>query len=41
MITREQSARILYGDFAPRNVPRYTLAQAARFVNISPTSVIV
>jgi uncharacterized protein (DUF433 family) len=38
MVTREESARILYGDFAPRDVPRYALAQAARFINLSPTT---
>ena len=36
MITQEESARILYGDFAPRDLPRYTLADAARYVGLSP-----
>jgi uncharacterized protein (DUF433 family)/transposase-like protein len=31
-------ARILYGQFAPRDVPRYTIAQAARLVGLSPTT---
>ena len=38
MITPEESARILYGDFAPRDLPRYTLAQAARYARVSPTT---
>lgn len=38
MITREESAHILYGDFTPRDFPRYTLAQAARLVDVSPAT---
>jgi uncharacterized protein (DUF433 family)/transposase-like protein len=38
MITPKQSARILYGEFSPRDVPRYTLAQAARLVDVSPAT---
>src|ERR1700726_2555949 len=38
MITQEESARILYGGFAPRDLPRYTLARAARLVDVSPTT---
>jgi len=38
MIGQEQSASILYGTFAPRDVPRYTIAQAARYVDLSPTT---
>lgn len=38
MITEEQSARILYGDFAPREVPRYTVAQTSRYVGVAPTT---
>ena len=38
MITKEESARILYGDCAPRDFPRYTLAQAARLVGVSPAT---
>ena len=38
MITQEESARILYGESSPRDLPRYTLAQAARFINISATT---
>lgn len=37
-ITQEQSAVILYGNLAPREIPRYTLAQAARYVGVSPTT---
>ncbi|HVR10800.1 MAG TPA: DUF433 domain-containing protein [Thermoanaerobaculia bacterium] len=39
MISQEESARTLYGDFAPRDLPRYTLAQAARYARVSPTTV--
>lgn len=38
MITKEESARILYGSFAPQDLPRYTIAQAARYVDLSPTT---
>jgi len=38
MIDPKKSARILYGAFAPRDVPRYTLAQAARYVGLSPAT---
>src|SRR3954447_6255456 len=38
MIDQEESARILYGTFTPQEVPRYTIAQAARYVGLSPTT---
>ncbi len=38
MIDPEESARILYGTFTPPEVPRYTIAQAARYVGLSPTT---
>lgn len=38
MIDPQESARILYGAFAPRDVPRYTIAQAARYVGLSPAT---
>src|SRR4051794_35492953 len=38
MIDQEESARILYGTFTPPEMPRYTIAQAARYVGLSPTT---
>ena len=38
MIDQEESTRILYGPFTPQEVPRYTIAQAARYVGLSPTT---
>jgi len=38
MIDQKESARILYGAFTPPEVPRYTIAQAARYVGLSPTT---
>lgn len=38
MVDQKESARILYGDFAPRDVPRYTVAQASRYVGLSPAT---
>ena len=38
MIDQEESASILYGSLAPRDVPRYTIAQASRYVGLSPTT---
>src|SRR5947209_6394165 len=38
MMDPEESARILYGTFSPRDVPRYTVAQASRYVGLSPTT---
>lgn len=38
MIDQNESARILYGAFAPREVPRYTIVQASRYVGLSPTT---
>jgi uncharacterized protein (DUF433 family) len=38
MISQEESARILYGEFSPRDLPRYALAQAARYARVSPTT---
>jgi uncharacterized protein (DUF433 family) len=38
MISREQSAHILYGEFGPRDLPRYTLADAARYVRVKRTT---
>jgi uncharacterized protein (DUF433 family)/transposase-like protein len=35
---KKSVARLLYGHFAPRDVPRYTIAQAARLVGLSPTT---
>ncbi len=37
-IDRQESARLLYGAFTPRDVPRYTIAQAARYVGLSPAT---
>lgn len=34
----EDSAHILYGSLAPGDVPRYTIAQASRYVGLSPTT---
>ena len=38
MISQEESAHILYGSVSPREVPRYTVAQAARYLGLSPTT---
>ncbi len=38
MIDQEESARILYAGLSPQDVPRYTIAQAARYVGLSPTT---
>ncbi|HEX4495732.1 MAG TPA: DUF433 domain-containing protein [Thermoanaerobaculia bacterium] len=38
MMDSAQSAHLLYGSFSPRDVPRYSIAQAARYVDLSPTT---
>ena len=36
--SRDESLRILYGGLDPQNKPRYTLAQAARYLHLSPST---
>ncbi len=38
MISQEESERLLYEDASPRDKPRYTLAQAARYLKIAPAT---
>lgn len=38
MISREESQRILYGDFSPEEKPRYSLARAADYLKLSPST---
>lgn len=38
MLTREDSENIVYGRLDPQGKPRYTLAQAARYLHLSPTT---
>ncbi|HEX3532451.1 MAG TPA: DUF433 domain-containing protein [Thermoanaerobaculia bacterium] len=38
MISQEESERLLYEDVSPRDKPRYTLAQAARYLKIAPAT---
>lgn len=35
---RKRSAKVLYGDAPPQDKPRYTLAQAARYLHLSPST---
>lgn len=35
---REESYRLLYGDSSPQDKPRYTLAHAARYLHLSPST---
>jgi uncharacterized protein (DUF433 family) len=38
MISQKESKRLLYGDLSPRDKPRYTLAQASRYLKIAPAT---
>lgn len=38
MISREETQRILYGDFSPEEKPRYSLARAASYLKLSPST---
>lgn len=38
MISREETHRILYGDFSPEEKPRYSLARAASYLKLSPST---
>ena len=38
MISQEESERLLYEGMSPRDKPRYTLAQAARYLKIAPAT---
>lgn len=38
MISQKESERLLYGEVSPRDKPRYTLAQAARYLSIAPAT---
>jgi uncharacterized protein (DUF433 family)/transposase-like protein len=38
MISRENSLRLIYGDFAPEEKPRYSIARAAHYLHISPST---
>lgn len=38
MISREESFRLIYGDFIPEEKPRYSIARAAHYLHVSPST---
>ena len=38
MVSRDESFRLVYGDWSPQDKPRYTLAHAARYLYISSST---
>lgn len=38
MISREESFRLIYGDLAPEEKPRYSIARAAHYLHVSPST---
>lgn len=38
MISQAESEKILYRGYSPREVPRYTIAQASRYLNLPPST---
>jgi uncharacterized protein (DUF433 family) len=38
MISAEESRRLLYGDWAPEEKPRYSVARAAQYLHLSPST---
>ena len=38
MVSREESSRLLYGDFTPQDKPRYTLASASHHLHLPPST---
>jgi uncharacterized protein (DUF433 family) len=38
MISREESLRLLYGEYPPEEKPRYSIARAAHYLHIAPST---
>ncbi len=38
MISHEESFRLIYGDLAPEEKPRYSIARAAHYLHVSPST---
>jgi uncharacterized protein (DUF433 family) len=38
MISREESLRLLYGAYAPEEKPRYSVARAAHYLHVAPST---